>query len=83
MPGYAPVLAALDRFWQNNGSIPTYFFGIKNNFIKFQVEKTHTCFSYDHGVYTYVVYIWKWSSAHALGGVSGVALFITNDEQLQ
>ena len=24
----------------------------------------------------YVVYIWKWSSAHALGGVSGVASFI-------
>jgi len=35
----------------------------------------------DHGVYIYVVYIWKWSSAHALGGVSGVALFITTDEQ--
>jgi len=30
----------------------------------------------------YVVYIWKWSSAHALG-VSGVASFITTDEQLQ
>jgi len=30
----------------------------------------------------YVVYIWKWSSAYALGGVSGVA-FITTDEQLQ
>ena len=28
------------------------------------------------------VYIWKWSSAHALGGVSGVASFITTDEQL-
>ena len=28
----------------------------------------------------YVVYIWKWSSAHALGGV---ASFITTDEQLQ
>ena len=37
----------------------------------------------DHGVYMYVVYIWKWSSAHALGGVSGVASFITTDEQLQ
>ena len=37
----------------------------------------------DHGVYMYVVYIWKWSSAHALGGVSGVAAFITTDEQLQ
>ena len=37
----------------------------------------------DHGVYMYVVYIWKWSSAHALGGVSGVASFITTDGQLQ
>jgi len=37
----------------------------------------------DHGVYMYVVYIYKWSSAHALGGVRGVASFITTDEQLQ
>ena len=37
----------------------------------------------DHGVYMYVVYIWKRSSAHALEGVSGVALFITTDKQLQ
>jgi len=37
----------------------------------------------DHGVYMYDVYIWKWSYAHALGGVSGVASFITTDEQLQ
>ena len=30
-----------------------------------------TCMLFmDHGVY--VVYIWKWSSAHALGAVSGV-----------
>jgi len=31
----------------------------------------------------YVVYIWKWSSANALGGVCGVTSFITTDEQLQ
>jgi len=37
----------------------------------------------DHGVYMYIVYIWIWSSAHAQGGVSGVASFITTDEQLQ
>jgi len=37
----------------------------------------------DHEVYMYVVYIWKWSSAHALGGVNGVASWITTDEQLQ
>jgi len=37
----------------------------------------------DHGVYIYVGYIWKWTSAHALGGVIGVASFITTDEQLQ
>jgi len=37
----------------------------------------------DHLVYMYVVYIWKWSSAHAQRGVSGVASFITIDEQLQ
>ena len=35
----------------------------------------------DHGLY--VVYIWKWSSAHALGSVNGVAYFIVTDEQLQ
>ena len=37
----------------------------------------------DHGVYMYVVNIWTWSSAHALGGVSGVASFVNTDEQLQ
>ena len=37
----------------------------------------------DHGLYMYVVYIWKWSSAHVLGGVIGVASFINTDEQLQ
>jgi len=37
----------------------------------------------DRRVYMYVVYIYKWSSAHVLGGVSGVASFITTDEQLQ
>ena len=31
----------------------------------------------------FVVYIWEWSSTYALGGVSGVASFITTDEQLQ
>jgi len=28
------------------------------------------------------VYIWKWSSAHVLGDVGGLAPFITTDEQL-
>jgi len=37
----------------------------------------------DHVVYMYVVYIRKWSTAHALGGVSGVATFISTDERLQ
>jgi len=37
----------------------------------------------DHGVYMYVVYILEWSSAHALGGVSGVASFILTGKQLQ
>ena len=50
-------------------------------------RKTGLCGWYptykDHGVYMYVVYIWKWSSVHALGGVSGVASLITTDEQLQ
>jgi len=36
----------------------------------------------DHGMYMYVVYIWKWI-AYAQGGVSGVASFITTDERLQ
>jgi len=35
----------------------------------------------NHGLY--VVYIWKKSPAHALGGDSGVTSFITTDEQLQ
>jgi len=36
-----------------------------------------------HGVYMYVVNVWKWSSAYALDGVSGVVSIITTDEQLQ
>ena len=36
----------------------------------------------DHGVYIHFVYIQKWNFAHALGGVSGVASFISSDEQL-
>ena len=35
----------------------------------------------DHGFY--VVYICKKSTAHALGGVSGAASFVTINEQLQ
>jgi len=35
----------------------------------------------DHGLY--VIYIGKYSSAHALGDVSGVASLISADEQLQ
>jgi len=35
----------------------------------------------DHGLY--VVYIWKISSVHALGGVIGLAYFITTNEKLQ
>jgi len=31
----------------------------------------------------FVVHIWKWSPANALGGVSGLASFITTDERLQ
>jgi len=47
--------------------------------------KTVICFLVlrDHEVCMYVVYIWKWSSAHAIGDVSGVASFITTNEQLQ
>ena len=34
----------------------------------------------DHAVYMYVAYIWKWNSAHELGGVSGVASCITTKQ---
>jgi len=45
-------------------------------------DSVEMCFR-DHGVYMYVVYIRKWNSAYALGGVNGVESFITTNEQLQ
>jgi len=49
----------------------------KKFYTNIQIDKEHIMNIH------HVVYITKWSSAHALGGVSGVASLITTDEQLQ
>ena len=66
-------------------SLPTKYTKLNGQRISQYVVLTYTFFLVlrDDEVYMYVVYIWKWSSAHALEGVSGVASFITTDEQLQ
>jgi len=87
---YFPFILQLFSYHFLNFRLIIYLLSMHrwNCILIFEFHTTSLC-SYiflvlrDHGVYMYVVYIWKWSSAHVLEGVSGVASFITTDEQLQ